>query len=312
MKLRIRLQGWALALLMLSFSACQKDETSNDTSLADLVSNDAEFTVFEAALNRAGLLNVLKGAKLTVFAPTDAAFKAAGYPDANALSGISNTALVTILQYHVVGNALSSADIAATANNAEQTTLTGTPLYISRGNGVISVNGAKVTRADVRTANGILHAIDKVLFPPEGNLAQTVAAQPQLTYLVAAVNRAATDTPLLAVTLQNGGPFTVFAPTNQAFVNAGYKTIADIQQAKAADIAKLLTYHLVRSRAFSTTFLNNQELNTEQGSKLKVGVTAGGITLLGNGNAGKTATVSEADIVATNGVVHLIDQVLIP
>lgn len=298
-----------LAAVAFTFTACEDDDDDLQT-ITDIVVNGNDFTLLEAAVVRAGLTDALRSGSLTVFAPTDAAFRAAGFADVNAINATPVATLTAVLQYHVLNAKVESGAIPTAANTAQATLLTtnGT-IYITKNSSGVSVNGAKVTQADVQASNGVIHVIDRVLFPPAGNIIATASANANLTYLVAAVTRAGTG---VINALNAAGPLTVFAPTNQAFIDAGFPTIASINAAAPATLANILTYHVVGARAFSTNLTNNADLTTAQGGTVKVTINGASVSVTGKSNGTNASNVVIADLVTTNGVVHVINRVLLP
>jgi transforming growth factor-beta-induced protein len=270
-------------------------------TVTGIVVDNPAFSLLKAAVVRAGLADALATGSLTVFAPTDDAFKAAGF-DADAISKVDINALRNILLYHVIGGNQFTTDYFSDRLDGF-TTLQGQQVRPTNRQSV-SVNGALVLQANIKATNGIIHVIDRVLLPPAGNLVEVAAGNPNFTYLVAAVQRAGLVQALAT------GSFTVFAPTNAAFQAAGFASIDAVKAADPATLARILTYHVVADRAFSST-LRNGELTTLQGGKAMVMVGPQGVTVKGNGNATPAKVVS-ADILAINGVIHVIDQVLLP
>jgi transforming growth factor-beta-induced protein len=271
-------------------------------SVTDIVVENPAFSLLKTAVVKAGLAGALATGNLTVFAPTDAAFQAAGFANADAINAADVNVLRRILLYHVVGNRFPTQSFSA--NVTGYTTLLGSEVLVAKRQ-TVSVNGIVVEQANVQATNGVIHVINRVLSPPAGNLAEVASANPNLTYLVAALQRAG-----LVQTIATGGPFTVFAPTNAAFQAAGFSTIASIQAADPATLTRILTYHVVSGRELSST-LRSGELNTLQGRVLVSASPTQAITVKGNSNA-TPSTVTAADIVTLNGIVHVIDQVLLP
>jgi len=207
-------------------------------SVADIVSTNPDFTLLRAALQRAGLTEAVQTGTFTVFAPTNAAFSAAGYADAAAINAIPDTTLRSLLQYHVVGSKIETAFIPYGANSATNNSLLtrSGALYLSKSSAGVSVNGAMIVQADLLATNGVVHAIDRVLTPPRGNLVQVLASQPQnFSLLTAAAMRA--DTALLTALTSATSVITVFAPTNAAFEAAGFNAAA-IQKSYVSTVGR--------------------------------------------------------------------------
>ncbi|OIN58332.1 fasciclin domain-containing protein [Arsenicibacter rosenii] len=273
-------------------------------SITNLVVENPNFSLLKAAVVRAGLADALSTGTLTVFAPTDDAFRAAGLTDVNAINNMDINVLRKILLYHVIGGESFFAN-ALPENILGFKTLQGEQLQISKRQS-ITVNGVYVIQADIKASNGVVHVINKVLLPPAGNLVEVAVSNPNLSFLVAAVQRAG-----LVQTLGTGGPFTVFAPTNAAFQAAGFPSIQSIQAADPAVLAKILTYHVVSGRAFSTT-LRSDDITTVQGGTLSVMVTPKSSVMVSGKSNSTAANVVIADLVTLNGIVHVIDRVLLP
>jgi uncharacterized surface protein with fasciclin (FAS1) repeats len=215
------------------------------------------------------------------------------------------------MQYHLMSK---KNDVAffAIGTNIETTMLNNEKTYISKKDNQISINGAKINKADIQVDNGVVHGIDRVLLPPSGNLLDVASANPDLSFFVAATKRAATPTNNnITLVLLGASNNTIFAPNNQAFIDFGLKTLASVSTANANTLIAILNYHILAGRQFVPTLVTG-DLLTISTSKLKVTAGTGNPTLLGNGNAGKAANILQSDVLATNGVIHVIDKVLLP
>ena len=300
-----------LFLLLVSsflFTSCEDDEVVAPKTAVDVVVENSNFTLLEAAVLHAGLAEALASPTITVFAPTDDAFKAAGFANAAAIQAADKNLIASILTYHVVGSLVPASAI-ETKNNAEVTTLNTAKVYVTKNAGGVSVNGAKVTTADVKAENGaIIHIIDAVLIPESRNIVALAQANPNLSLLVAAVLRANQGATKVVDILSSAGPFTVFAPTNDAFIAAGFPTAAAIQAAPPDVLASILTYHVIPGRVYSTNLVTGNVATANGGN---IAVNASNATLKGNANAANTKIIG-VNIPASNGVVHLIDSVLLP
>lgn len=302
---------FALLVPALVLTGCNDDD--NDTpaqqTIAEVVNTNADFSLLRAAVTKAGLGSALSSGTLTVFAPNNTAFQASGINDAT-LTALSEAQVRAILQYHVVDGRQTAASLPSGDNNAV-TALSGGTLYVTKNGNNVSVNGARVVTADVAASNGVIHVIDRVLQPAAGNLVETaIAAGANFTYLVAAVQRASQGTTNVAGILSGAGPLTVFAPVNQAFIAAGFPTIASIQAAESDVLTRILTYHVVPGRVFSTNLVNGN-VATAQGGNVSINLGTG-VQVTGLGNGGTAANVVVANVLATNGVIHAIDRVLLP
>lgn len=264
----------------------------------------ASFHLLSFAIAKAGLANDLNNPKFayTLFAPTDEAFAAIGLGSPNAINGVPQEKLKSILLYHVLASKVFAAQVPT--SYTELTMLSNQKAYIIRRNTGVFINGVPVVEADIAAKGGIIHAIDRVLLPPAGNIVDVAAANPNFSYLVAAVQRAG-----LVNALAGAGPLTVFAPTNQAFIDAGFTTIASIQAAPPSALIPILTYHVVAGRAFSSDLTNGEVLTMLSGGTTTIMLTNGAQI---DGANSAPSNIIQTDIMATNGVIHVIDRVLLP
>lgn len=269
--------------------------------IVDIVVGDDRFDILETALTQAGLVATLQGdGPFTVFAPTDDAFEAAGID----LDNISDEALSQVLLYHVLGARVAAGDIAngqtyvttaATNDDGDQLSL-----LIGKDSDGITLNGdTKVTTADVEAENGIIHIIDKVLMPPTV-VDLAIDNDETFSELVDKLQNADGD---LVTVLSGDGPFTVFAPTDAAF-EAIASTTAGLS---SAQLASVLTYHVVSGNIRSED-LTATSVATVNGEEITLDPSGPTITDA-NGNV---VSIVLTDVQGTNGVVHVIDAVLLP
>ncbi len=270
----------------------------SQNTVMDIIANSPEHNTLEAAVNAAGLAPTLSGTgPFTVFAPTDAAFAALPAGTVQALLADPQGALTQVLLYHAVsGNALST----SLANGQTLTTINGKKAFVAINANGVFINNAKVTVADVVADNGVVHVIDAVLIPPTGTVTDIVVNSPDHNTLEAAVVAAG-----LAGTLSGTGPFTVFAPTDAAFAALPAGTVQALLADPQGLLTQILTYHAVSGAAFSRTLANGQTIATINGKNVTVTINANGVFI-------NNAKVTVADVVADNGVVHVIDAVLLP
>jgi uncharacterized surface protein with fasciclin (FAS1) repeats len=304
---------FACVVILLSVS-CKKDEDPQPQpvkpTIAEIASSDTSFSFLLAAATTAGLADELAApGALTVFAPTNNAFRAAGYATKADVEAADPAALAGILTYHIISGAVFAKDVPA-GPNASVPVLSGGVVYTTVNSSGVFVNGVKVVTADVEASNGVVHVIGKVLMPPSGNIVETALANADFTYLVAAITRASEGTTNVAAVLTGPGPYTVFAPVNQAFIDADFATIADIEAADPDVLASILTYHVISGRIFSSDLTNGATPATLNGGTVLIDLSSGA-KVKGAENTTASNIVS-TDIVATNGVIHVIDQVLLP
>ncbi len=324
--------AFVMTALALTVMSCNNDDDdmpqASSKTITQTVVDDASFSILEAAVVKAGLADALAGGNLTVFAPNNAAFQAlqAPFNSAEAITAITDQTQITtlrgILQYHVLGTRVASSALQATQTVA---TLETDSLTVSKVGANVFVNGsgAKVVTPDVAASNGVVHIIDKVLMPPTGTIAEIASGSDDFNLLVAAVTKAGLATAL------SSGRYTVFAPTDVAFL-AGLRALGlaeeSTTEAQAIGVIEglqpgetltllgdILRYHVVPARAFSVDLTNNQSVPTLLAQKnLTVILASNAVTIQDLNTVSTNATVNPADIIATNGVIHVVDQVLIP
>ena len=286
------------AMLFASPAAIADQRTAQE----DIPSNAAGTGIHDslvAALDRADLVATLSGdGPFTVFAPTDDAFTAAGI-DLDSFNTDGEIAtLVDILTYHVLAEAVNSSQV---TDGMTATMLNGDDVTFSVTDGTVMIGDATVTAADVMASNGIIHVIDMVLMPPSDLVDIPTVAQGTGIHdsLVAAVVQAE-----LLTTLQGEGPFTVFAPTDDAFTAAGIDLAAlDTDEGKAT-LTDILLYHVVSGSVASSALADGMIATAVNGDDLAFTV--------GEGVMVNDANVILADVEASNGIVHVVDKVLMP
>jgi len=264
-------------------------------SIVDIATGDDNFSTLVAALTAADLVTTLQGdGPFTVFAPTNAAFDALPAGTVDALLNDIPT-LTDILTYHVVSGTVDSAQALA---SVLATTLQGSDVKVTSDGTDVFINNAKVTMANIEASNGMVHVIDAVLLPP-GNIVDIAVADPQFSTLVAAVTAAD-----LVDTLSGAGPFTVFAPTDAAFAALPPGTVDSLLNDIPA-LTDILTYHVVPGRYPASEVLANSSLATVQGTSFDITSDANGAYVDG-------AQIIVTDIPASNGIIHVIDAVILP
>ena len=272
-------------------------------TVVDVIVNSPDHELLEAAVVAAGLVDALSAdGPFTVFAPTDAAVGAlaeALMVTAEELLALED--LPAILQYHVVAGTALSTDL---TDGQTITTLLGEDVTVTITADGVFINDAQVTAADILADNGVVHVIDAVLLPPAPEtttVVDVIVNSPDHELLEAAVIAAG-----LVDALSADGPFTVFAPTDAAItaLAEAFGVTPEILLT-LPQLGALLQYHVVAGVALSTDLSDGQEIETLLGENVTVTITADGVFI-------NNAQVTVADILADNGVVHVIDTVLIP
>lgn len=274
--------------------------TAGDTDIVDTAVAAGSFKTLVAAVQAAGLAEALKGpGPFTVFAPTDDAF--AKLPKGtveNLLKPENKAQLASILKYHVVSGSAMAADV---TKMPAWTTLEGQRINITAKNGQAMVDNATITKTDIACKNGVIHVIDTVIMPSSDNIVATADKAGSFSTLIAACKAAD-----LAGVLSGPGPFTVFAPTDEAFAKLPAGTLDMLLKPENKEtLASILKYHVVSGRVFSPDAVKAGKATTVQGDGITITSSAKGVMI-------NNANVVTADIDASNGVIHVIDAVLLP
>lgn len=302
------LAGLTLAGGMALLAACGGGDSDPPTA-AQSLATEPRFSTLNAAIDAAGLRATLDGAgPFTVFAPTDAAFAALltelGLTRDQLLA--DRALLTAVLTYHVLPARVERAAIPA---GRAITTVQGGVFKITANGPALTITDGRnravpISSTDLSVRNGVIHTVDRVLLPPNRDLVQTAQALPGFGTLVQAV---------LAANLQGAlaqpGPLTVFAPTDAAFgaLLAELNVTAEALLADTALLTRVLTYHVVPGRVLAADIVPGAPVTTLQGGRFTVGA-----DLAITDGQGRRARITGTDVLTTNGVVHVIDRVILP
>ena len=342
MKQQLRKAVQVLIVLALALSLMPTQAVfAQDADIVDTAVAAGDFNTLVTAVQAAGLVDALKGeGPFTVFAPTDEAFAKLPAETLQAALADPQGLLTQVLLYHVVPGKVMAADL---SDGMEAATLQGENVTFTLGDGVAMVNDANIVATDIETSNGVIHVIDTVILPPSitgaamseeamaeepaaeaasseaapaeeaapeassdaamadmADIVDTAVAAGSFNTLVAAVQAAG-----LVDALKGEGPFTVFAPTDDAFAALPEGTIDALLADPTGDLTQILLYHVVPGKVMAADLSDGMEAATLQGKPVTF--------TLGDG----VAKVNDANIIATdietsNGVIHVIDSVLLP
>ncbi len=320
-KLILMTKTLVAVMVLTSAVSCSDDDENNNNNqdtILEIAMADTNFSVLVSALERTDLTATLDGeGTYTVFAPTNTAFNA--FLSANGFANIDAvpvSVLREVLLNHVIATEEFSGDLTtgyiktlAKGSASASNTLS---MYVNTTSGVVlnggtSNGGAVVTTADIEASNGVVHVVNGVIGLP--TVVNHAIANPGLSTLVAALTR--DDQPDFPSILSQNGPFTVFAPTNAAFgdllVELGLSGLGDVP---GATLTSALQYHVVAGNILSASLMNNQQVTTLEGSQFTVQTPASGAQILDE--SGRTSVIVGVDVQATNGIVHVLDTVLLP
>ncbi|SDY33348.1 fasciclin domain-containing protein [Hymenobacter psychrophilus] len=319
----------ALASVTL-LTSCDDDDDNNvipAQNIVQVAQGDARFSTLVAAVTKADLGTTLAGTgPFTVFAPTNDAFAKLGSPfnSAASITAITDPAQIAtlkdILLYHVVAGDIKAADISTgassqkTARPASSAIVNDNTIYLTKNANGVFINGlTKVVVADVDASNGTIHAIDNVLMPPTQSITEILAGfntgpTPEFSLLLQALSRPAAAS-ILAAAADPAANITVFAPTDAAFrtllSGAALSSVSD------ANLVAILSRHVITTgRVFSSDLAAGQIATAAGANTVTVAASGTGFTV--RGGTGTAANITNANILADNGLVHIIDQVLLP
>ena len=308
------------AVASISAASPAKTAATGQKNIVQTAVAAGKFKTLVSLVKKAGLAGTLSApGTLTVFAPTDHAFanlKKNNLALYNQVAG-NKKLLRSVLTYHVVGKRIpAAAAIAAAKKGLKVKTVQRESIALSfKGGRIVLNSSARVVIPNVKASNGVIHAIDAVLVPPSiseqpaptQSIVQIAAGNPDFSTLVSLVQKAG-----LVEAISTPGPFTVFAPTNEAFAKLA-KAAPATYAAVLADpglLVKVLTYHVVAGDIDSAQAIavarQNGTVKPLEGEHISLALKDGKLTLNGS------ATVVTADILATNGVIHVIDTVIVP
>ncbi len=287
----------SVAVAVLASSSLVK---AADKDIVDTAVAAGSFKTLAAALGAADLVDALKGpGPFTVFAPTDDAFSKLPAGTVETLLKPENKdQLTAVLTYHVVAGQVAAKQV---VDLKGAKTLNGQRIDIAVADGKVSVDKATVVSADILCSNGIIHVIDSVILPASDNIVATADKAGAFKTLLAAAKAAG-----LAEALSGKGPFTVFAPTDEAFAKLPAGTVETLLKPENKDkLAAILKHHVVSGRVYSEDALAAKKAKTLEGSDIRISVSGGQAKI-------NDANLVTTDLDASNGVIHVIDSVILP
>lgn len=290
-----------LGMAVMATTAIANAATPNELDIVETASKAGQFETLVAAVQAGGLEETLRQpGPYTVFAPSDAAFaKLPAGTVENLLKPENRDQLVGVLTYHVVPGKFPASQVVTSAGVP---TANGQMINFGRNPaGQVTVDGAMIVKTDIPCANGVIHVIDTVILPASDNLVVTASRTGKFNTLLAAAKAAGLD-----ATLANDGPYTIFAPTDDAFSKLGNEKIAELLLPENKELLiAILKHHVVKGRVYSADAVSKGSAKTLQGTQLPIKVDKSGASV---GNA----KIIMTDVDASNGVVHVVDSVLIP
>jgi len=291
---------FALLLTVLAYSGCVEEEKEEEPkNIVQTASANDDFDTLVEALITAGLDSALanESKEFTVFAPTDAAFSELESDYLTNLVQNDTDNLTKILTYHVLSGTVMSSDL---SDGMSVETLQGKYVDITIDDGTVYVNDAEVTTVDIECSNGVIHVIDTVLVPKD-NIVETAISYNDFNTLVDAV--VAAD--LVDTLSDESAEYTVFAPTDVAFSDLDTGYLNNLINNDTANLTDILTYHVVPDIVYSYELSDNMTATTVQGSNITVQIINQSIYI-------DDAKVILRDIECSNGVIHVIDKVILP
>jgi len=304
---RTVLMAAALGASTTLLQACGGSDDEPQRNIVELAQNTPELSILVEAVVAASLAPTLSTGTLTVFAPTNAAFAALltelGVTKEALLA--NKPLLTAVLTYHVLGSKVMRADVPL---GKAITPVSGGFFKIESNNGLKITDGrnrvSTITSTDIQASNGVVHLVDKVLLPADKDIVATASALPDFSILVEAVVAAG-----LVSTLQGAGPFTVFAPTNAAFAAllTELGVTKDALLANKTLLTQVLTYHVVPARVLKAEVPVNTAITTVQGQTFTINA-----SLVITDQNMRTSSIVATDVFTSNGVIHVVDKVILP
>ena len=294
--------------------SCNKNNPSNmdykTSTISYFLANGANTRCFAAAIQKANLDTVFNGTgPFTVFVPTDDAFNASGIPLTSVTAYSPEEARNLVLYHTVAGAALGSADFTG-ARELKIIMANGDSVFVTGDSNRIFVNGVQVGASDVKAANGVMHSLQGVLTAPSKNLLEMINADSSLSFLSNALQLATASPDSITKNLASGGPYTFFAPGNDAFRYLGYNSPQDLDTVNTDSLRLLILSQLVPQRLFTYDIPDSSTFQTVNDSTLLFNLT--GITpqvqIKGHAHFANLISVNQ---MATNGVLFKTDEVLI-
>jgi uncharacterized surface protein with fasciclin (FAS1) repeats len=304
------------AVLIAGFAvSCDYDDTKMvaETTITDIAKTDANLSVLVQALVKAQLDRTLQGpGPYTVFAPTNKAFedflKTTPY---KTLADVPDAVLTQILLNHVVSGTVKSAALTTgyvkTLAKGTASATNNLSMYVNTASGVRLNGVSKVVTADIIAANGVIHVVDAVIGLP--TIVTHATANPNFTSLVGALTGA--GQPNFVSILSGTGPFTVMAPTNAAFTALNTElTPGGIASVSTANMTRVLQYHVANGNVLAASLREGQKIATLQLPQEYTIELTGGAKIRDVRN--RVSNIVATDVQCANGVIHVLDRVLLP
>ena len=297
-------------------TSCENDDDDNaiDNSISGIASKTPDLSILVQALNKVDLTTTLKSSgTYTVFAPTNAAFTTflAATPYAT-INDVPDTVLKEILLNHVIGSVAKSTDLSTgyikTLGKGASSPTNTLSMFVNIGANGVSLNGVSmVTTADILASNGVIHIVDHVINLP--TIVTHALANPNFTSLVGALT--SSGQPDFVSILSGAGPFTVFAPTNDALSALNTELApTGIAGVSPGNLTKVLQYHVVSGGILAGSLMEGQVVQTLQAPQTFTIQLANGAKIKDANN--RLSTIIATDVQCANGVIHVLDKVLLP
>lgn len=296
-------------------------------SIYQKITENANLSFLGVAIRRASegskkiITDLNSAGNYTLFAPTNSAFIAAGFPDTTVIKTTDPELLINILTYHLLNTRKFTVDmvdsLGTPALNQKLLFLnnrTINPLRVSHTRGL--VNGVSFDRvnANIMANNGVLHIISEVFTPPSLTLNQTISNTSTLTFLAAAIVKASQGSTNFEAILNSSNFKTIVAPTNAAFIAAGFADVNAINNASPIVLASILNYHIFASNIFLYQFKNGTQVKPLSGVNIAVTVnnSSGAVSLTGGTNLAAIALIKSSNFITNNGLLYTVNQLLKP
>jgi len=311
---------FSVIIILVSIIACVKNTstpplTPTTSTIGQIIAGASNLTIFDSAMSKSGLLANLDsmnatGAPFTVFAPVNIAFTTAGFTDSTIYKMSKDSLRAFLGNYIYSGGALTTATLPI-GPDAPLSTIFGSTIFCTVSGGYIYINGNLVTQSDIIANNGVIQALSGIYYPPAGSIWNILRNDTTLSFLYqAAVIANQNSSGFNLDSLLADSLVTFFAPTNAAFRLTADSNINIINTIAPDSLARLLTTHILRGRVFTSDFTTTDTLYSYSSDSLFVSTIIGS-TIQSKGDS-TAASLGPVNIIATNGVIHKVSQVLFP
>jgi uncharacterized surface protein with fasciclin (FAS1) repeats len=306
----IRYGGGCFLAFLFGLASCRKTPGAVPNPITPLqahINSDSTLSYFHRLIIQANETGLLANNSVTLLIPTNTAFQAAGYSQAFIDSLRSSQADGLVRDLFIP--APVSIPVTDSTAYAPYTTLSGNPVYgMADGHGSVWFNGSRAIRDTAQTGQALVYRLGGILLPSSDSLNHLLDGDSTLSFLAEAFRR----THVYDTLLLSGGSYTILAPVNSAFQNAGYDSIPEIDSADLGALIRLVEYHTVNGIWFTNTLMAQNTLSTKEGGTISVSQPGGVFQFLGTNNTVPASLLTGNQVAGKTIVIQRISQLLLP